>query len=107
MLFLPELTILGAGLILFLLSLGKYGGTTVRTAAVIVASLVLLTCLVCLRQNGELFYGAYRVDLFSQVFKTLIAAATLIVLLFGNSLVGVKSDSQPEYYLFLLPPLSA
>jgi NADH-quinone oxidoreductase subunit N len=102
MLFLPELTILGAGLILFLLSLGKYGGTTVRTAAVIVASLVLLTCLVCLRQNGELFYGAYRVDLFSQVFKTLIAAATLIVLLFGNSLVGVKRDSQPEYYLFLL-----
>ena len=55
MLFLPELTILGAGLIFFLLSLGKYGGTTVRTAAVIVASLVLLACLVCLRQKGNFF----------------------------------------------------
>jgi NADH-quinone oxidoreductase subunit N len=101
MLFLPELTLLGAGLIFFLLSLGRPDGSTVRNAAILVASAILLASLLCLEQKGDLFYGGYRVDLFSQVFKILIAAATLVVLLFGNGLAGIKRDSRPEYYLFL------
>lgn len=101
MLFLPELTLLGAGLIFFLLSLGRPEGSTVRNAAIFIAFIILFTSLICLEQKGNLFYGGYRVDLFSQVFKALIAGATLVVLLFDNGLAGIKQDSRPEYYLFL------
>ncbi|KAB2889835.1 MAG: NADH-quinone oxidoreductase subunit N [Desulfobulbaceae bacterium] len=100
MLFLPELTILGAGLLFFLLTLGQPSSATVRTSAIIAAGAILCASLLSLSQEGELFYGVYRVDLFSQAFKTLIAAAALVVILFGNSLVGIKQDSRPEYYLF-------
>jgi NADH-quinone oxidoreductase subunit N len=102
MLFLPELTILGAGLLFFLLSLGQPSEATIKNCAVTAAAVILFTTVLCLNQAGDLFYGAYRVDLFSQVFKVLIAAATLIVFLFGNGLSGIKQDSRPEYYLFLL-----
>ena len=102
MLFLPELTILGAGLLFFLLTLGKPSEATIKNCAIAAAAVILLASVLCLNQGGSLFYGAYRVDLFSQVFKVLIAAATLVVFLFGNSLVGIKQDSRPEYYLFLL-----
>ncbi len=101
MLFLPELTLLAAGLLFFLLSLGRPSGITVKNIAILLASLALLTSLLCLGQKGELFYGAYRLDMFSQVFKALIAAATLIVLLFDSGTTGIKKDSRPEYYLFL------
>lgn len=100
MLFLPELTILGAGLLFFLLTLGQPSTATVRTSAVVSAAAILCAGLICLNQDGELFYGVYRVDLFSQAFKVLIAAASLIVVLFANSLIGIKHDSRPEYYLF-------
>ncbi len=101
MLFLPELTLLAAGLVFFLLSLGHPTGITVKNVAILLASVTLLVSLLCLGQKGELFYGVYRLDLFSQVFKTLIAAAALIVLLFDTGTTGIKKDSRPEYYLFL------
>lgn len=100
MLFLPELTILGGCLVFFLLTLGQPSAATVRNSAIACAVAILCTTLICLNQDGELFYGVYRVDLFSQTFKVLIAASALIVLLFGNSLAGIKDDSRPEYYLF-------
>ena len=100
MLFLPELTILGAGFLFFLLTLGQPSTATVRTSAIITAATILCASLLCLNQEGELFYGVYRVDLFSQAFKVLIAVAALVVILFGNSLAGIKHDSRPEYYLF-------
>ena len=52
-------------------------------------------------QQGDLFYKSYRVDLFSQVFKILIAGAMLVVLIFGRKLSSIKKDVHPEYYLFL------
>ena len=101
MLFLPELTTLGASLLFFLLSLGRPSGTTIRNYAILVATIILITSIFCLKQNGDIFYGVYQVDLFSQTFKILIAVGTLVVLLFGNTLTGIKNDSRPEYYLFL------
>ena len=101
MLFLPELTLLAAGLIFFLLSLGQPGGISAKNTAIVLASVTLLASLLCIGQKGELFYAALRIDLFSQVFKALIAAATLLVLLFDSGKTGIKKDSRPEYYLFL------
>lgn len=101
MLFLPELTLLFAGLVFFLVSLGKPDNSTVRNLSIGLALLVLLTTAICIKQDGSLFYNSYRVDLFSQVFKFLIAAGTLVVLIFSGTSPGIKEGVKAEYYLFL------
>jgi NADH-quinone oxidoreductase subunit N len=101
MLFLPELTLLGAGLVLFIFSLGEPGNGKVKTAATVLAALTFLVTLLCLKSEGTLFYEAYRVDFFSQFFKVLIALGTLVIILFSDSDAGVRKGTQPEYYLFL------
>ena len=77
MLFLPELTLLGAGLVLFFLSLGQPDSGRVKTVAITLAAITFFASLLCLKSEGTLFYNAYKVDLFSQLFKTLIAFGTL------------------------------
>lgn len=101
MLFLPELTLLGAGLIFFVLSLGTHSSYTIRNAAITVFAITLAAAVATISSTGELFYGAYRVDLFSQVFKILIALATLIVVIFADRVPGVKSKFLAEYYIFM------
>ena len=101
MLFLPELTLLGAGLIIFLVSLGKPDSGMVKNVAIGLGAAILIAALVGFRQQGDLFFQCYRVDLFSQVFKILIAGATLAVLIFGRKLPSIRQDLHPEYYLFL------
>jgi NADH-quinone oxidoreductase subunit N len=99
--FLPELTLLGAGLIIFIVSLGKANGDTTRNIAIGLGAAIFGATLLSYSQTGKLFYNAYQVDLFSQVFKTLIAGAMLVVLLFGHKLKGVPQKVHPEYYLFM------
>jgi len=99
--FLPELTLLGAGLIIFIVSLGKANGDTTRNIAIGLGAAIFGATLLSSCQTGKLFFDAYQVDLFSQVFKALIAGAMLIVLLFGNKLKAIPQKVHPEYYLFM------
>jgi NADH-quinone oxidoreductase subunit N len=99
--FLPELTLLGAGLIIFLVSLGKPDSGTVKNITIGLGVLTLIATIMSLHQNGDLFYKSYRLDLFSQVFKILIAGSMLVVLIFGRSLSSINKEVHPEYYLFL------
>ncbi len=101
MLFLPELTLLGAGLILFIFSLGQPSSGKIKSVAIILAALTLAASLLCIKSEGYLFFAAYQVNFFSQIFKVLIALATLIILVFGDRDAGVKEETQSEYYLFL------
>ncbi len=101
MLFLPELTLLGAGLILFIFSLGKPACGTMKNVASGLAALTLVVSLICLKSEGKLFYDAYQVDFFSQIFKVLIALATLIVLIFSDANGDLQEETRTEYYLFL------
>ncbi|MCP4340505.1 MAG: NADH-quinone oxidoreductase subunit N [Desulfobulbaceae bacterium] len=101
MLFLPELTLLGAGLILFIFSLGKPSSGKIKNVAISLAALTLIASLICINSEGELFYSAYQVDFFSQIFKVLIALATLIILIFSDSEGDIKIAVRSEYYLFL------
>ncbi len=102
MLFLPELIVLLSALVMFLVSLGKPTASLVHRLAVGIGTAVLLATIGGLGLDGSLFYESYRIDRFSQIFKLLIAVATLIVLLFSGAAPGVKKDVQAEYYLFLL-----
>ncbi len=99
--FLPELTLLGAGLIIFMVSLGKSNAATTKNIAIGLGAAVFGATLLSYCAEGKLFYGAYQVDLFSQVFKTLIAGAMLGVLILGHNLKGIAEKVHPEYYLFL------
>lgn len=101
MLFLPELTLLGAGLILFTFSLGKPSSGMIKNVATVMAALTLIASLICIKSEGNLFYAAYQVDFFSQIFKVLIALATLIILIFTDSKGDLKKETRAEYYLFL------
>lgn len=101
MLFLPELILLLGTLCLFLVSLGNPAIETLRKLTISISVLVLLTTLVCLKQNGSLFFDSYQVDFFSQLFKFLIAAATLAVLIFSERSPGIKSEVRAEYFVFL------
>ncbi len=101
MLFLPELIVLLGALAVFLISLGAPTTETLRKVTITICALVLCATLVTLKQEGSLFFESYKVDFFSQLFKFLIAAATLVVLIFTGSSPGIKEDVRAEYYLFL------
>ncbi len=102
MLFLPELSLLGAGLILFIFSLGKPSSGKIKNVATALAAVTLVASLICLKSEGKLFYSAYQVDFFSQIFKVLIALATLIVLIISSKQGDLREDTRSEYYIFLL-----
>lgn len=99
--FLPELTLLGAGLLLFLVSLGKTDATKMKTIAIGLGSAVFAATLLSYGEQGSLFFDSYKVDLYSQIFKTLISGALLFVLILGRNLKNINNNVQTEYYLFM------
>ncbi|MBM9518664.1 NADH-quinone oxidoreductase subunit N [Desulforhopalus vacuolatus] len=102
MLFLPELTILGAGLALFAVSLGQFQPRTVKNITAYVLLISLVTTICSIGNNGTMFFGAFKVDLFTQIIKSIVVLGTFIIMLFSNPDAGVKKGTQPEYYLFML-----
>lgn len=102
MLFAPELWLLFGGLLLFGITLGRASGRLARNTALGVAVVALLLSLASIGQNGELFYAAYRVNFFSQIFKVIITIGVCAVLLFGGDLKDIREQVKPEYYLFLI-----
>jgi NADH-quinone oxidoreductase subunit N len=51
--------------------------------------------------EGTLFFNAYRVDAFSQIFKVIITFGLFIVIYLGKGLYGIDNTLRPEYYLFM------
>ena len=51
--------------------------------------------------SAELFAGTYRVDLFSQFYKCLLAGGFFLVVCLCDRLPGVREDLQAEFYLLL------
>jgi NADH-quinone oxidoreductase subunit N len=101
MLFLPELWVLLGCLLLFLGTIFNCSGRQARGLAGLVAVVAIVLTAVCFFLDGSLFFGAYRVDLFSQLFKFLVVAGLGIVILFDRGLTAVEERIKGEYYLFL------
>ncbi len=101
MLFLPELTLLGACLIIFFVGIANSSTTSVKNIAIVLGAIIFGATLLSVNQEGQLFFDAYRVDSFSQTFKALIGGSLLAVLLFGSKLRDIKEEIHPEYFLFL------
>jgi proton-translocating NADH-quinone oxidoreductase chain N len=90
-----------AVLLLFGLTLAKPKPGTARRFALVLSAVAVLTAVWAFGARGELFYGTYRVDAFSQSLKVMIALGFFLAVAFGEGLRGVESDHESEYLLFL------
>ncbi|MGA3084422.1 MAG: NADH-quinone oxidoreductase subunit N [Thermodesulfobacteriota bacterium] len=100
-LFLPETFLLFMALIFFCQSMWKSSADLNQGLALFLSAAGVIISLLNLNQSGELFYRAYRVDLFSQIFKCLISLGLFLVVLLGRKLKGIEERLQPEFFMFL------
>ena len=101
MLFAPEFFLLLGALIIFLCSLSD-DSNMVKNIALATGLGAVLLCASSLSRTGSLFMGTYQVDLFSQLFKLMIAFGMAAVLIFGRELKDIEARIRPEYYLCLV-----
>ena len=101
-LFLPELFYILMALVFFGASLRRQvEPNRLHLLALGLAGVGLLVTVLCARQEGMLFFDAYRVDLFSQVFKVLLALGTFWVVFSCSELAGINERHHAEFYFFL------
>ncbi|MBT8367700.1 MAG: NADH-quinone oxidoreductase subunit N [Deltaproteobacteria bacterium] len=101
-LFVPELYYFAGGMIFLFLSMAKQ--TNPRRdyfTALFLAVLGVAVCLASIRQEGLLFFEAYRVDLYSQVFKVLLSIGLFLIISICSNLNGVVERYHPEFFLLL------
>ena len=104
-LFAPELVLLAGCLLAFCMTLTEARTQTLRLLVLCVGAAFAATSVSCLFAKGSLFYGAYRVDLFSQMVKSVMSVGFTLMLLFGADTKGISVRMRPEYYFFLLTSL--
>jgi NADH-quinone oxidoreductase subunit N len=102
LLFGPELYYLGLAFILFLMSLRRQPQPhRDYRVLVVLTGLGFLVALLCLGQEGDLFFKAYRVDLFSQIFKAALALGLFLVLMISKNPAHIEERVRAEFFLFL------
>lgn len=101
-LFLPELILILGCLTVFVIALGCGRDRRAARVTAITALAAMAAAAATLGLVGDLFFRAYRVDLFSQLFKLFIAGGLASVALFGRGLREIRDDVRPEYFLLLL-----
>ncbi len=70
-------------------------------AALVLAAVGVAVCLAAAGGQGFLFTRAYRVDLFSQVFKALLSMGLFLVVCLCGDLSGLKDGCRREFFLLL------
>ena len=90
---LPELSILCFSIIFLFISLGEKKANLIN-AAKSLSVLVLILTLITINQQGTLFAGAYKIDLFSQLFKIILAVGFCLIIFMLD-----KNDEIEENYL--------
>ncbi|MBJ95277.1 MAG: NADH-quinone oxidoreductase subunit N [Rickettsiales bacterium] len=117
--FLPELGLLGLALVLFFIAVGpgqeaderepadSRRKRLIRAAiagdrvALVGGGVVLILAILAVRQAGPLFFGAYRVALFSQVIKIILAAGLFFNIWLAQEAQSLAPRERPELMLFL------
>jgi len=102
MIFSPEIYYLLVGLWFLALSMlprAKSGRN--YFSALFLAAAGILVCLITVKSEGVLFFNAYQINLFSQVFKVLLSLGLFLVICLCSNLMAVKAKHHPEFYLLL------
>lgn len=100
-LFLPELTLIAMVLVFFFMSVGKPRPSRLQGTALAMAAFSVVMAAAAYGQTGTLFFEAYRVDAFSQLFKIIMTVGLFVVIALGVGLKGIDSELRPEYFMFL------
>ncbi|RPH48120.1 MAG: NADH-quinone oxidoreductase subunit N [Desulfobacteraceae bacterium] len=100
-LFLPEIYLLLTALVFFCQSLWKSSPRLNQGIALILSGIGVIITVYTINLTGELFYNAYRIDLFSQIFKCLISLGLFLIILIGQNLKSIEERFQPEFFMFL------
>jgi len=102
-LFLPELFFLLMALVLFGLTLGSGRPKPRRDyyVALVLGAVGLVLTLGSVKAEGHLFFQAYRLDLFSQLFKCFLSFGLFLVICISSRLDDIEERRHPEFYLFL------
>jgi NADH-quinone oxidoreductase subunit N len=69
--------------------------------ALTLAALGVVICLAAVKQEGLLFYRAYQVDLFSQVFKVMLSLGLFLITCICSELNGIEKRYHAEFYLLI------
>ncbi|MEN6483856.1 MAG: NADH-quinone oxidoreductase subunit N [Syntrophobacteraceae bacterium] len=101
-LFIPETYYVLMGLVFFCWSISrKVGPESLYKWAVAMSGAGVLVTVLCARFEGMLFYDAYKVDLFSQVFKVLLSLGTFWVVLTCRELKGISERLHAEFFFLM------
>jgi NADH-quinone oxidoreductase subunit N len=100
MIVLPELYVLLFSVVFLLLSLGGKSAPTYAFAKIL-SLVVLAATIFSMTAQGVAFYGAYRVDLFSQIWKTLMAAGLCLVVFMFDKRDEIENGYVAEFFMFL------
>lgn len=101
MLFIPEFGLLAAGAVFLTLACLAPNARRDYTVAIVLAGVILVLTATGLEMNGTLFNNVYQVDLYSQVFKCLLAVGLFLVIFMCKELSGIASNHHSECYLLL------
>ncbi|MBW1708805.1 MAG: NADH-quinone oxidoreductase subunit N [Deltaproteobacteria bacterium] len=102
-LFLPELFFLFMALVLFGLTVASGEPKPRRDyhTALVLSAIGAVITLGSIGAEGHLFFKAYRLDLFSQLFKCFLGFGLFLVICISSKLDGIAERHHPEFYLFL------
>jgi NADH-quinone oxidoreductase subunit N len=101
--FAPEIYYFFAGAVFFLLSFSaRPKPRRDHLVALSMAALGIVVSFASVTSEGTLCVGAYRADLYSQVFKALLSMGLFFILCLCSELKGIEKDRHTEFYLLLL-----
>ena len=100
-LLIPELSIFSAAALFLVMACLRPDPRRAYLVAVTAGAASAAICFACVFLQGELFNGAYRVDLFSQSFKCLLAIGFFLVAFLCDELDGVPSQRHAEFYFLM------
>ena len=92
----PEIYLLAVAIVFLILSMIRRNSRLDFPAALCLAGLGVATTLATVRCEGVFLYGAYRVDLFSQIFKGLLSIGFFLVVCLCSNLNGIREKWRPE-----------
>ncbi len=97
----PETYLLAVAVVFLILSMTRPNRKRDFLAALCLAGFGVVVTLAAVRLEGFLFNGAYRVNLYSQVFKVLLSLGLFLVVCLCSNLNGIEEARHSEFYLFL------
>ena len=95
-LFTPELTLLVTAAVFLTLACLKPDPARGYVLAMTLAAVTLMAAITCTTMHGDLFGGVYRVDLFSQTFKALLAMGFFLVVVLSDNSGGIAPTHHAE-----------